>query len=175
MGFDLLVVYHGNNIYNGYLSYNHSIFSKYWYVKVHFIGHKVSTALRELNRAINELKTEGILPQLDHEYGCWSPTKETFLWVLESIHQELSKLPRNGICQTDLFKTKDSDIETELDDESDEEEKKENYVVPIQCRLGTKILHNRSEACELYYDLSELKVPRDELENIKRIIDSWPL
>ena len=75
MGWD---IESSDDIYTGYLSYNHSSFSKYWYIGDHLENQPGSAVLSHLKNAIAALRADGFEAPAPGELSkrtCWTITE----------------------------------------------------------------------------------------------------
>lgn len=88
MGHDIDLNIDDTNIWSGYISSNHG--SKIWSVQEHFHGRDLATIIRELRRAIREMKELGVKAGVSRDI--WESTDECFLWILEGFLADFCSL-----------------------------------------------------------------------------------
>lgn len=89
MGFS---IYSEDGEFEGYLSYNFSKFSEYWYIRHHLDGHKASTVLKYLRMGLRKLAEEGCTPGIRAGEDEWTPEKHVFMFHLLGMYQRIAAL-----------------------------------------------------------------------------------
>jgi hypothetical protein len=89
-----------DGLFDGYLSYNFSTFSDYWYIRNHLHGHKASTILKYLKIGIQKLRDSGVQSGIQSGQDGWTPEKNVFITHLEyfksSIEENIKKYPNHA-------------------------------------------------------------------------------
>lgn len=167
MGFDITS---GDSLFNGYLSYNFSKFSDYWYIRKHLQGHKASTIVKYLKIGIQRILDAEINPGFNKGEDGWSASLNVFSYhlnhFLEEITELIKKYPSHAntryyIDQTsnpgetdysDVVSEPDVDTEDELSQDSDVElpEEPQVYTYFRHPMHGTMKVDTFAKASEVY-------------------------
>lgn len=113
MGFDITSE---DGLFTGYLSYNFSKFSDYWYIKKHLYGHKASTIIKYLNNAINKLKEEGISPVIKDGEDGWTPNINVFMYHLNYFLETIQNIIKGSPSHINVRYWSDGCGEVNYDD-----------------------------------------------------------
>lgn len=160
MGFDISSE---DGLFEGYLSYNFSRFSDYWYVKKHLHGHKASTILKYLKIGIQKLRDSGVQSGIQSGQDGWTSEKNVFLTHLErfqkQIEENITKYPdhanvryygdsASGCTHTDYSDCiSEPDIEENGNDLPDEPEVYTYFRHPIN---GNMKIDSFAKAAEIH-------------------------
>lgn len=161
MGYDISSE---DSLFNGYLSYNFSKFSDYWYIKKHLQGHKASTIVKYLKIGIQKLEDAGVKPGFNKGEDGWSASLNVFSSHLNRFLEEITELIKkypshanvryycdsaSGAGETD-YSDVISEPDTEAEGETELPEEPEFYTYFRHPMHGTMKVDTFAKASEVY-------------------------